>query len=284
MILLASTSDLLKLVTSAASATDVQVSAMDMNPSDANRPTAYRKNTAVTTATTTTVGESPTSGVLRAVKSVAIRNKGASTQTVQVLHTDGTTEVELYHAVLAPDSALMFHEQAGWWVVDAFGRQALVNVSNSGVSIAGADSVVVLGADITNDNATANTLQDVTGLSFPVLANKMFWFEFVIAFTAAATTTGSRWTISGPASPVKLGYISEYSLSNSTMTRNTLHDYDTPAGSSASSRTTNNFCLIAGIIETPTDGNVIARFASEISASAIVAKASSFVRYRQITA
>lgn len=284
MILLASTADLLKLVSSAASATDVQVSAMDMNPSNADRPTAYRKNTAVTTATTTTIGESPASGVLRSIKTVAIRNRGASTQTVQVLHTDGTTEVEIYHAVLAPDSALMFHESAGWWIVDNQGRQSIVNMSFSGVPVVESDAIVRLTADVVNNNAVANSIQDVTGLSFPVLLGKLYWFEFHIAYTAQATTTGSRWSISGPASPTKLGYMSEYSLTTTTGTRNINHAYDTPSASNASSQgTTNNFVQIIGIIQPSADGDVIARFASEIASSAITAKAESFVRYRQIT-
>jgi hypothetical protein len=59
---------------------------------------------------------------------------------------------------------------------------------------------------------------------------------------------------------------------------------DQPTASNASSAaTTNNWAEIYGIIQPNADTTLIARFASEIANSAIVAKVNSFVRYRQIT-
>ena len=79
--------------------------------------------------------------------------------------------------------------------------------------------------------------------------------------------------------------MSEYSLTTTTSTRNAmLQAYDVPASSNATSAATgNNWAVIRGVIQPSADGTVIARFASEISSSAIVAKVNSFVRYRQIT-
>ncbi len=59
---------------------------------------------------------------------------------------------------------------------------------------------MVLAADVINNNAVANTIADVTGLSFPVTEGQTFWFYFIIPYTSAATTTGCRWSVSGPAS------------------------------------------------------------------------------------
>jgi hypothetical protein len=60
--------------------------------------------------------------------------------------------------------------------------------------------------------------------------------------------------------------------------------YNSPAAANASSATTgNNWAVINGIIQPSAAGSVIARFASEIASSAIVAKAGSFVRYSKLT-
>jgi hypothetical protein len=286
MLLLASTSDLLRLVTSSTSAIDVQVSAMDMNVTTSERPTGYRRNTAITTATTTSIALSPGSAdVLRNIKTVSARNKGGATNVVTVLHTDGTTVAECFEATLAPDWSIQYEDGVGWWVTDNQGREVVQNMTSAGVPITDSDTIVRLTSDVTNNNATANTIADVTGLSFPVLANKLYAFSFDIVYTAAATTTGSRWSISGPASPTYLNYTSEYSLTTTTTTRNALvQAYDSPAASNATSAATgNNWASIYGVIQPAADGTVIARFASEIASSAIVAKVNSFVRYRQIS-
>ena len=141
-------------------------------------------------------------------------------------------------------------------------------------------NVVVLASDVTNNNATANTIADVTGLSFAVNANETYWFQFNIFYTAAINTTGSRWSINGPASPTLLSYRSAYSLTATSETVNTgLASYDLPAASNASSLTGNNFATIEGFLRPSASGTVIARFASEVSSSAIVAKAGSACRW-----
>ena len=286
MVPLFSASDEIRIVSSSASALDVQAVGMDMNTANNDRPTGYRQNTAIAAATTSVVATGPVAGgVIRTLNTLSIRNRGGSTNVVTVVHTDGVTPVEVIEAVLAPDTALMYHEAAGWWVKDTQGRNVVANLAGSGSPITDADAIVRLTADVTNNNAVANSIADVTGLSFPVLGGKLYWFEFHIVYTAAATTTGSRWSINGPVSPTYLNYTSEYSLTTTTTTRNALiQAYDSPAASNASSAAIgNNYTQMIGVIQPSVDGTVIARFASEIASSAIVAKINSFVRYRQIT-
>lgn len=145
----------------------------------------------------------------------------------------------------------------------------------------GRRSMAFLSADVTNANATANTMQDVTGLSFPVVAGKRYWFRIRIDYTAAATTTGSRWSINGPASPTRLHYRSMYSLTTTTFTNNWhVTSYDFPAASNATSATTTaNLVEIDGWITPSANGTVVVRFASEVASSAITAKAGSFIDY-----
>jgi hypothetical protein len=144
-----------------------------------------------------------------------------------------------------------------------------------------APSVVSLSADVTNNNAVANSIASVTNLSFNVTANTTYKFKFFIVYTSAATTTGSRWSITGPAITF-LNYNSEYSLTATSKTFNTgLSAYDLPAASNATSASTgSNIAIIEGIIRPSANGTVTARFASEVASSSIVAKGGrSYVEY-----
>lgn len=137
-------------------------------------------------------------------------------------------------------------------------------------------------ADVVNNNATANTLADITGLSFAVTSGVRYWFRFIIPYTAAATTTGSRWTINGPATTL-LFYRSTYTLTTTSETLNAaLAAYNLPAASNASSVVAGNVAIIEGIIQPSADGTVIARFASEVTLSAITAKAGAMVDFQAL--
>jgi hypothetical protein len=156
-------------------------------------------------------------------------------------------------------------------------------LSNTGASNnpawAANPTFVVLAGDVINANATANTIADVTGLSFPVTAGKRYHFKFIISYTSAAATTGSRWSINGPASPTFLAYAARYTLTAITCTATAQVAYDLPAAANATSLLAGNAAVIEGVIVPSVDGTVIARFASEIASSAITAKAGSTLVY-----
>lgn len=130
----------------------------------------------------------------------------------------------------------------------------------------------VLAADVTNNNGVANTIADITGLSFPVVNGRVAAFKFVINYTAALVTTGARFAINGPAKTA-LYLRSEYPLDATSLTFNNTDAYDTPAAANASSLLVGNRAVIEGEILPSANGTVIARFASEVAGSAIVAKA-----------
>lgn len=112
MLLLASTSDLLQLITASAIDTEVHASWVDNN---AGVITPGRTNTNPTTATTTTIVAAPAASVLRNVKTLNIRNNDASNvQTITVRHTDGTTIVDLFKCILSAGEVLVYVEGIGW--------------------------------------------------------------------------------------------------------------------------------------------------------------------------
>jgi hypothetical protein len=137
---------------------------------------------------------------------------------------------------------------------------------------------VTLGSDVTNNNGSANTISDVTGLSFSVTSGTTYRFRAVIAYTSAATTTGSRWAINGPATSL-LNYTSNYTLTATTQTINYASAYDTPSASNATSLTAGNVAVIEGVVTPSASGTVVVRFASEVSSSAITAKAGSTLEW-----
>lgn len=131
----------------------------------------------------------------------------------------------------------------------------------------------VLAADVAN--SANDTLADVTGLSFPILANKTYRFRAQIIYSAAATTTGSRWTVNTAATVTSLFYRSNYSLTTTSETVNSgLGAVQLPAAASATSAaTTGNTAIIEGIIKCSTAGTLIVQSASEVNTSAVTAKA-----------
>jgi hypothetical protein len=278
---LTGTSDLVRVVTSAAVNTDVYAAWTDLSGTTV---TPGRTNTAISTATTTTVVGSPAASTYRRVKTLTVRNRGASPQTVTMSLTDGTTSVELIKVTLQAEEVLHYHEAAGFWIADTQGREKVNSAVGQGFAATNELNLVVLSADVTNNNATANTIADVTGLSFSVTAGETYRFRFVIDYTSAATATGSRWSINGPTT-TRLSYSSRYSLTATTETVNHgLSAYDTPAASNVTSAATGaNQAIVQGYITPSANGTVIARFASEVSSSAIVAKAGSLLEwYRTI--
>lgn len=105
-------------MTGAAVTVDVHASYLDYNGTDV---TPGRKNTAISTAVTTDVVGSPGASTYRNVRSLKIRNRHATLSVlVTVVHTDGTTAVELYETLLGPGAVLQYTDGAGFFIRETF--------------------------------------------------------------------------------------------------------------------------------------------------------------------
>lgn len=284
MLLLETTSDVLRVVTTQAINVDVVACFAEIDPVT-NALDDQRQLTAIAVAATTTVLSSPAAGLRRIVRALSVANKDATTtQGVTVQLYDGATAYDILDVQLPPGASLFYHGANEWSIKDSFGRR-LERCDATQQAAVNALNLVVLGADVTNANAVANTIADVTGLSFPVTAGETYFFRFTIQYTAAATSTGSRWSVNGPGAPTALRFRSEYSLTTTTRTLNDgLSAYDTPpAASNATSAATGaNIAYIDGFITPSANGTVIARFASEVAASAIIARAGSILEWVRV--
>lgn len=280
MILLASTSDKIQVQTSSTADIDVHASYVDLSGSTI---TPSRDNSQITSIATTDVVAPPGASTQRTVKSLFIRNKHATTaNNVTVIHTDGTTAVELIKVTLNAGYTLRYDEGNGFEILDAFGRTLLNNSDNGSNAAVNALNLVVLNTDVINNNATANTIADVTGLSFSVTAGEKYWFRATVQYTSAATGTGSRWAMNGPTGTWR--YKSEYSLTTTTLTINEgVAAADSPAAANATSATTgSNVAIVEGFFEATANGTVTVRFASEVLSSAITAKAGSILQWVRV--
>jgi hypothetical protein len=241
-----------------------------------------RSNANTNSTTPVTLVAAPAASAYRVIDHVSVYNADTVNATVTVRIDDNATEYILNRVTIGPAERLEYQEGTGWSVYNSAGAvKTIITGTNNAVS--SGLSMTVLASDVTNNNASANTIANVTGLSFPVTSGNKYWFQFVIQYTAAATTTGSRWGISGPGATA-MRYRSEYSLTTTSVTTiegSTAHDL--PAASNATSAATaGNIAVIEGFYEASANGDVIARFASEVSNSAIVAKAGSIVQYAQV--
>ena len=134
-----------------------------------------------------------------------------------------------------------------------------------------------LTGDVVNNNAVANTLADITGLTHAVVSGTSYYFKAVILYTSAATTTGARFTVNGP-TMTALGFRSEYTLTATTTTLNShLDTRQLPAASNASALLVGNIAYLEGMFTPSANGTFAIQFASEVSNSAITAKPGSFL-------
>lgn len=154
MILLTSTSDIIRVVTGAAVTTvTCHVSYVD-NASGTITPA--RTNTAITTATTTTICASPAASTQRNVRAIQITNNSASSTQVTVQHFDGTTSTDLMGVTLKAGENLVFGEDGEWKHHDVQGAEystnstppILFNNSTSTVSAGYASDTYLAGSGI----------------------------------------------------------------------------------------------------------------------------------------
>jgi len=247
---------------------------------------AGRTLAATNDTTDVTIASASAASTQRVIDFISVFNTDTVNATVTIKLDANGTEYVLFKTTLATDEKIEYQEGQGFKVIASTGavKQSINQGANAPLS--NTMSTVVLGSDVVNNNAVANTIQDVTGLSFSVTAGKMYYFKFVIYYEAAATTTGSRWAVNCTAgTAANLTMTSEYSLTATTTTRNAnVVGFDLPAASNATSAATgNNRAELEGLFMPTASGTFIARFASEVANSAITAKAGSICYYQQLT-
>jgi hypothetical protein len=172
MLLLASTSDIVRIVTSATADIEVHASYVD-NASGTITP--GRTNTAsITTATTTTIVGSPGASTQRNVKHLNIFNNHAATAcVVTVEHFDGTTAEVLFEVTLAANESLVFDQAGRWTVYDAngFAKGAVFPSATQGDQETGTSTSVYVTPGVQHHHPSSNKFWLHAGLTGNILAS-----------------------------------------------------------------------------------------------------------------
>lgn len=147
-LILPTTSDVVRVVTSAAVSVDVCADWMDYATSTV---TPGMTLTNISTATTTTIIAAPGASTQRNVKAVTLRNKDASLSTdVTVQRYNGTTAYEAIKITLAAGDLLEFAEGVGWFKVPNPVNAPPANYTTADQTISAASTAYVTGSDIHN--------------------------------------------------------------------------------------------------------------------------------------
>jgi len=241
---------------------------------DTNRRTINMNRNVATTNNTTAVDlvVAGTSPRRRQVVYLSVFNSDTALATVTIRFNASDTNYTMFKATIAVGERIEFAQDVGFKVFNAQG--GIKNQTSQGVVIgANGWTTITLGNDVVNNNATLNTMQDVTGLSFAVTNGNAYQFIFEGCYESAIATTGSRWAVAASGSGT-LVYWNEYTLAAATRTLGSYNTNDQPAASSTTSVVgLSNRFEIKGNFIASADGTIQLRFASEIANSAITAKA-----------
>lgn len=127
-----------------------------------------------------------------------------------------------------------------------------------------------------------NAYTSVTNFQFPVTSGTLVCFWAIIPFTSAATTTGVRFSLTGP-TLTRGAWDVEIPPTTGTApyapTRLTQTAYDTGTVTASVPTTDNLLCVMEGFVQCSASGNVIVRVANEVNNSAITVKAGALLVY-----
>jgi peptidyl-tRNA hydrolase len=184
LLLLASTSDKVQIVTTTTADIDVHASFVDLSGSTV---TPGRANTKIATGTTTDVVASPAASTVRNVKTLQIANVHASaSNVVTIQHTDGTNVVQIESVTLLAGERIAYREGIGTRLIDAAGMEK----TNTPVNI-GQYTIGTLVSTYTNATTTASK---VTGLDLS-MGPGSWLFEYFLRCRAATATNGPAFSV-----------------------------------------------------------------------------------------
>ncbi len=140
---------------------------------------------------------------------------------------------------------------------------------------------IVLGGDVTDSTGNACTMADVTGLSFAVASGSNYHFHASILYTAAAATTGSKFSVTSPSSPTLLAFSNRSGLTNTTesFSYENTNDGGVCTTDSPSTAAQGNIATLEGMIRPSANGTLQLRMGTEVDTSAITVKAGSTLEW-----
>src|SRR5262245_33328021 len=193
MILCIGPNDKLQIASDVTPNLHVHVSGMDAD--GAGNITTYRKNTLIATSAATDISAVAASGVTRNIKTINIKNSGSAAVTITVLHTDGTTSVELMKTAIQSQQTIQYVEGDGWSLsqgMPASLELAYVELQSQTAVVAtteAAADVLVTAPALTFDGATKICLDT----HFPTFGEHSTSQSAHLAFFEDGVSLGKIW-------------------------------------------------------------------------------------------
>lgn len=212
---------------------------------------------------------------IRTVTYISIQNSDTAPAQVTIIFNANQTLRTLKVITLQPGDNIEFTSN-GFNVTDSTGA-----VKTAPTTVANGWTDVVLGVDVVNADVVADTMADITGLEFPVVSGT-YAFRALIQYSSAALTTGSRWGVNGSIASTLLGYRVFSATTKTIPACINANGYDDGLASASTANLDANTATIEGEITVVSSGIITMRFASEISASAITAKAGSILQWKKV--
>jgi hypothetical protein len=180
MITLTATTHILELTNGTITNIDVFVAYADHTTAGA---TLGDQQALITSATTTTICAAPAASTQRQIKTINIRNTTSTPSVVTVKKDISGTEYDLFSITLGGNENIEYLDGRGWCVYTN-GGAVKTSINQGSASITSGISAAVLASDVTNNNAVANSIANVTGLEFPVNSGSTYWFRFIMLVRA----------------------------------------------------------------------------------------------------
>jgi hypothetical protein len=277
MLLLTSTSDIVRVITSSGGASIQPHASWIDNASGTITP--GRTNTAaITSATTTTVVGSPSASTQRNVKKLSLVNGHASaSETLVVEHFDGTTATDLTGPIVLRAGEWLEFDQRGRWT----------HYDSNGTPYDPAPKLdVCLYKTADQAFATAASFADITDLTVALKSGKKYAFEAVLFHISNATTTGAQFAVNIGAAPTSLIVGNIDTVTNSVTASAHSSGVQTARDTALTAQTTgsaaNAIGFLAGFIIPSADGTFALRATSEVTVAAgLTVKAGSWLRIRE---
>ncbi len=276
MIILTTTSDKIQVVLGG-SVTTNQLKCFASYTDTTTTSVTPGRNALVTNNTTDVdLVPSPASSTQRLVSYLSVYNSDTVSSTVTInLYTTSTT-YKLITMTLSSGERIEYQQGEGFKVFASNG-----SFKTTPNAIGSPFSTEIQHTMLSSDQTMNSTsYADITGLSVSLLANKRYWFKFVIVTTSVSISTGAGWSINGPAF-TNLQYYSWYPASTTAaLYNNAVSSYD--FGTTTSNNAVRGLAMIEGTVDTSAAGTLIGRFRSE-NTNTVTAKAGSVVFYQQLT-
>jgi hypothetical protein len=136
-------------------------------------PGIGRSNAAFASIATGDLVVAPAAGIVRNVRSINIRNKGAAANNITVIFNQGGTQYELWAGTLDPGEVLRYEDGLGWFVVETQPAKLYGSVADQAI-----------GASVTNYLVGSGI--NLSQLGRPLSAGMQIKWEIILAKTAAS--------------------------------------------------------------------------------------------------